>query len=95
MGKTINMPGIPSTVSVMEYIRDNTNVIEGNEIVTFLFERYGSITVSKEDEDVSLFLECHPLDTWHDVFGMKRIPRIIGWYAHINGQLYFMSAHNL
>lgn len=88
--RTIKMDGCASTVKAMEYIRDNG--IPMGEILHFDFDS-GYICASNESaNDIWCTLEEHPVESWHDVFGMKQI--MIGngqWYAYINEKYYYIS----
>lgn len=104
METRLELKGLCSTVSVMEYIRDNGFKANYNGDMHFWFPEdtanyrfFGkqprSIIVSEQDTHCWFFPKLHPLDEWHDVFGMKRYA--IGerqWYAYINEQFYYMSS---
>jgi hypothetical protein len=82
------MDGCASTVKAMEYIRDNGMPEEG---LYFVFD-IGHICASSINDDEYVFTrEKHPVETWHDVFGMKRIKICVGWLAYINEKYYYMS----
>lgn len=88
--KTIKMNGCASTVKAMEYIRDNG--IPMGEILHFVFGREYLCASNESANDIWCTLEEHPVESWHDVFGMKQI--MIGngqWYAYINEKYYYIS----
>lgn len=90
--KTIKMDGCASTVAVMEYIRDNG--IPAGETLYFVFPKYNQYLCASNEyaEDIYATLELHPVETWHDVFGMKRLCLSSNsWYAYINDRFYFIS----
>lgn len=88
----ITMEGITSTLSVMKYIRDNGLPNYGH--VFFNFPKSNeSLIVSRMDKgQIKSTLMLNPIETWHDVFGMKRLCEDDGlWYAYIDGELYEIS----
>ena len=90
--KTIIMDGVCSTTAAMEYIRDNG--IPAGETLYFDFPKYNQyLCASNEDaDDIFATLYLNPLETWHDVLGMKRLcVSSHEWYAYINERFYFIS----
>lgn len=88
----VTLEGITSTLSVMEYIRNNGLPNYGH--VFFNFPKSNeSLIVSRLDKgQIESTLILNPIETWHDVFGMKRLCEDDGlWYAYIDGELYEIS----
>lgn len=88
----IKIDGVRSTVAVMEYIRDNG--IPTGETMYFDFPKYNQHLCASNEyaEDIYATLEFDPLETWHDVLGMKRLCLSErAWYAYINDRFYFIS----
>ena len=88
----IKMDGVRSTVAVMEYIRENG--IPAGETLYFDFPKYNQYLCASNESanDIWCTLELHPVESWHDVFGMKRLcVSSHEWYAYINGRYYFIS----
>lgn len=102
--KNINLHGQPSTVAIMEYIRDNGFPDTDYAHFVFvdcptkfmgIFDSHYTIVVTDETNYVlnkGVLLDVHPLDTWHDVLGMKRYAvSERSWYAYINGRYYYLD----
>lgn len=89
VSRTIQLPCNPSTVAIMEYIRDNG--MPSNELWDFSFKN-GDAHMCSEVQPNSLetVLEAFPLEEWPDVLGMKRI-KLSGWYCYINNKFYYIS----
>lgn len=85
------LPGYPSTVSVMEWIRDHGCPELKGECFAFCQSEQEYIIVSKiSKDDLRYVLKIYPEDTWHDVFGMKRLTMSRrSWYFYINGNFYY------
>lgn len=92
MDNAIWLPGIPSTVSVMEWIRDHgCPMLKAQE---FSFEDgYDSIIVSQfSKEELSSVLRAWPIKIWPVVLDMKRLTYSrYSWYFYINGSYYYAS----
>lgn len=92
MDNAIWLPGIPSTVSVMEWIRDHgCPMLKSQE---FAFGDGGeTIFVSKFSEtEIASVLRAYPKDCWHIVLDMKRLNYSrYSWYFYINGSYYYAS----
>lgn len=89
VSQTIQLPCYPSTVEIMEYIRDNG--MPSNELWEFSFKNGESLLCSEEHpNNLATVLEAYPLEEWHDVLGMKRI-KISDYLCYINNKFYRIS----
>lgn len=98
MKNGIKIQGVSSTISVMEWIRDNNSPFL--DCQRFIFEDGGLLIVSSQSEKgIDFLLEENPLDTWYEYEGMRRLCQdVFGrpmWYFHINGQYYYLTSHGV
>lgn len=98
MKKEIKLQGASSTILVMEWIRDNNSPFL--DCQRFAFDDGGLLIVSTQDEKyIEFLLEEHPLDTWYEYEGMRRLYQdVFGspmWYFNINGHYYYLTSHRL
>jgi hypothetical protein len=88
----IELPGIPSTISIMEYIRENNGPTVGKMQFSFENGKMLICTPLTQDDDIlEYYLEEYPLESWHDISGMKRIRCDHGWICYINNRFYHLS----
>lgn len=88
----IELPGIPSTISIMEYIRENNGPTVGKMQFSFENGKMLICTPLPQDDDIlEYYLEEYPLESWHDISGMKRIKCNHGWICYINNRFYHLS----
>lgn len=94
--RTIKMSGMPSTLAVMNWIRDNDCPQLKSDFFEFEEKVMGNdllIVSSVEEKDIQSFLEEYPEDSWHEVFGMRRTTTYVKgmWYFYINGKFYYCT----
>lgn len=87
------LEGIPSTISVMEWIRDNQ--CPTLKCTDFHFKNSHDNTClmvsSKDVSECSAVFEMYPLQSWKMIQDMKRIRINSSYYFWINGNLYYAS----
>lgn len=96
--KEIHLEGVPSTLSVMEWIRDNGCPWVSHLAVYFSRGRrdctFDMMVSSLDESEMELTLELDPLDTWYDYEGMKRLACDIPsgmWLFWIDGHYYYAT----
>ena len=93
MEKEIKINSVCSTISAMEHIKNNGGIKEGDHYF-FRFDYHELLIVSLAPKIFcDEFIEEFPLDTWHDIKGMKRIQVDCEpwWLAYINGKIYSIT----
>lgn len=94
MSNAIWLPGYPSTVSVMEWIRDHGCPMLKSQDFAFGDGPMGEgIMVSEFSEsDLESILTAYPKEFWHEVLDMKRLTfSRHSWYFYIDGHFYYAS----
>ena len=94
----IYLDGVPSTLSIMEWIRDNGCPWVQNLAIYFSRGRndytFDMMVSSLDESEIELSLELDPLDSWYDYEGMKRlhcdIPQGM-WLFCIDGKYYYAT----
>lgn len=96
--KEIRLEGVPSTLSVMEWIRDNGCPWVSHLAIYFSKGRrdctFDMMVSSLCEIEIAATLELDPLDTWHDYEGMKRLSCDIPsdmWIFWIEGHYYYAT----
>lgn len=96
--KKIHLEGIPSTLSVMEWIRSNDCPWVQNLAIYFSRGRrdctFDMMVSSLDESEMESTLELDPLDTWYDYEGMKRLKCDIPsgmWLFWIDGHYYYAT----
>lgn len=82
------------TVAAMKWIVEN-NCPDLNHAIFSCSRRPFLIVSSQSEQDIWAILEQHPVSTWQDINGMKRIALPLGsypcWYFYIDGRYYHAS----
>ncbi len=82
------------TVAAMKWIAEN-NCPDLEHAIFSCSGRPYLIVSSQVEQDIWAILEQHPVSTWHDINGMKRIARSQNdnpcWYFCINDHFYFAT----